>query len=257
MRLVVYLFSMRSIQQRVMGRLQRLMPRPIRHFKRFVPYVQGKAGLEIGGPSEAFRPKKPLPLYAQVGTLDNCDFSSDTVWANHSKDFTFSPGKPPGKTIVCDGSQLDPVAADSYDFILSSHNLEHFANPVKALLEWKRVLRPGGALILILPYYKHTFDHRRTPTPVENMMCDWQQNVGEDDLSHLDEILQNHDLVLDPGSSTAEGFRARSLDNFNNRCLHHHVFDEYNSRALLTEIGFTVHEVDLARPFHLCLLATI
>ena len=247
---------MASLPQRVIGRLHRMFPRPIRNLRQFVRRVEGKAGLEIGGPSEVFRPRNPLPLYAHVGTLDNCDFASDTVWANHTGSFTFSPGKRPGRTIVCDGSNLEPVADDSYDFLLSSHNLEHFANPVKALMEWKRVLRPGGALILILPYYKKTFDHRRTPTPVENMMNDWRRNVGEDDLSHLDEILAHHDLTLDPGSSSIEGFRQRSLDNLNNRCLHHHVFDQTNSRALLTEVGFTVHAVEMAFPFHLCLLAT-
>ena len=42
---------------------------------------------------------------------------------------------------------------------------------------------------------------------------------------------------MDPGVSSAEAFHRRSLDNFNNRCLHHHVFDEANSRELLTRCG--------------------
>jgi SAM-dependent methyltransferase len=190
-----------------------------------------------------------------VGTLDNCDFSSDTTWAHHTAEFHFQPGKPPGRVFVCDGSNLEPVADSTYDFLLSSHNLEHFANPVKALYEWKRVLRPGGALILVLPHYRHTFDHRRTPTPVAAMLRDYEQNVGEDDLTHLDEILEKHDLSRDPGAGSAEMFARRCLDNFNNRCLHHHVFDENNGRELLRSVGFDVVSVDFAPPCNICLLA--
>ena len=118
------------------------------------------------------------------------------------------------------------IADHTYDFILSSHNLEHFANPVKALQEWKRVTRPGGGLILVLPDYSKTFDHRRTPTTVDHMFEDFERDTQEDDLTHLPEILEKHDISLDPGVASADEFHRRSLDNFNNRCLHHHVFDE-------------------------------
>lgn len=231
------------------------LKRPPETFKLYVPLVAGKSGLEIGGPSSSFRERDVLPLYQHAGSLDNCDFSRKTVWAEHPENFQFWPGKPPGKTIFCDGSQLDPVRDKSYDFLLSSHNLEHFANPVKALYEWKRVLRSGGALILILPHYMATFDHRRTPTPVADMIDDYKRNVGEDDLSHLPEILQQHDLTRDPSAGTFEEFRNRSLDNFNNRCLHQHVFDEHNSSALLASTGYKVLAVEVVLALHVCLLA--
>jgi SAM-dependent methyltransferase len=152
---------------------------------------------------------------------------------------------------------LSVIASHTYDFILSSHNLEHFANPVKALQEWKRVTRPGGGLILVLPNYSKTFDHRRTPTSVDHMFDDFEHGTQEDDLSHLAEILDKHDLSLDPGGGSAEEFRRRSMDNFNNRCLHQHVFDKTNSRELLTRCGMNVLAVELAPPFHIFLLARI
>jgi hypothetical protein len=44
-------------------------------------------------------------------------------------------------------------------------------------------------------------------------------------LSFLDEILEKHDYSMDAPSGGPEKFRARSLDNFTQRRLHHHVFN--------------------------------
>lgn len=39
-----------------------------------------------------------------------------------------------------------------YDYIFSSHCLEHVPNPVAALEHWKARLKPGGVLFLYLPH---------------------------------------------------------------------------------------------------------
>ena len=227
----------------------------VRSFGVFARAVSGRAGLEIGGPSEVFTRFGRLPLYDRVGSLDNCVFASSTVWAEQDRAYSFSPRRPPGRCFVQEATSLAAIPDRSYDVVLSSHALEHVANPVKALREWGRVLRAGGALVLVLPDYRKTFDHRRRPTPVEHMLQDAAAGVGEDDLTHLPEILELHDLSRDPGARSPEEFRARSRANATNRCLHHHVFDESNSRELLRATGFSVRAVDLARPFHICLLA--
>jgi SAM-dependent methyltransferase len=220
--------------------------------------VKDRAGLEIGGPSAVFQDwYRPLPIYKHVASLDNCDISQTTAWATHLDRYTFNSRKAPGKNIFCDGSNLSLVHDDSYDFILSSHNLEHFANPVKALKEWQRITRPGGGLVLVLPNYAKTFDYRREPTAVTHMLEDFDRGTREDDLTHLPEILQTHDLSIDPLAGSPEEFRQRSLNNFTNRCLHHHVFNEDNSRELLTKIGMEVLAVETALPFHIFLVARI
>jgi SAM-dependent methyltransferase len=242
---------------RQIHRIRKLFQGRISHAGLYIDSVAVRSGLEIGGPSAIFRRGQPIPLYDTVGSLDNCDFSSTTVWAEHSREYVFSAKKPAGNVFFCEGSNLAPIADASYDFLLSSHNLEHFANPIKALREWKRVLRPGGALLLILPDHLRTFDHRRVPTSLTHMMDDFEQGTGEDDLTHVEEILDKHDLSRDRAAGSLEQFRKRSLDNFNNRCLHHHVFDEGNGRALLTSQGFNVLTVDRAYPYHLCFLASL
>lgn len=221
-----------------------------------LPLVRDKAGLEIGGPSELFRGwPAPLPLYKAVATLDNCNFSAKTTWSTNGTDFRFCSTKPAGKMIIADASDLAVVADNTYDFVLSSHNLEHIANPVKALMEWRRITRPGGGLILALPNYTKTFDHRREPTAVRHILDDYDRGIQEDDLTHLPEILQLHDLNMDPAAGTQEQFHQRSIDNFTNRCLHHHVFSETNSGELLSIIGMSVLAVETAPPHHIILVA--
>jgi SAM-dependent methyltransferase len=44
-----------------------------------------------------------------------------------------------------------PENEDIYDLVFSSHSLEHSSVPLFALWEWKRVLRPGGYLFLVVP----------------------------------------------------------------------------------------------------------
>ncbi len=63
-------------------------------------------------------------------------------------------------------------------------------------------------------------------------MSQYEKNVGEDDLSTLPEILLNHDLSMDLPAGDLGSFTKRSLDNFNNRCLHHYVYND----ELLMEI---------------------
>jgi SAM-dependent methyltransferase len=247
-----------SVVRRAKNTVRLLLAGKVHAFDAVLPFVKGKQGLEIGGPSSAFqRWFKPLPIYHRVGSLDNCDISRVTTWTIHEDAYTFSPHKAPGKNIFCDASNLSCIADQSYDFVLSSHNLEHFANPVKALYEWKRVIRPGGGLIVLLPNHMRTFDHRRSPTTVDHMFEDFRNETPEDDLFHLPEIMEKHDFSLDPGTASVEEFHKRSLDNFNNRCLHHHVFDASNSRELLVRSGLEVIAVEQPLPNHIFLLARV
>jgi SAM-dependent methyltransferase len=214
--------------------------------------VAGRKGIEIGGPSAVFRRAFNLPIYDQVGSLDNCDFSQNTEWAAHESAYCFSKRKPCGKSYFAEGSELSEIADGEYDFLLSSHNLEHFANPVKALKEWQRVLKPGGYLAIVLPYYARTFDHRRTPTTVEHMLEDYGKNMGEDDLTHVEETFVAHRLNEEHRSD--EELHHLLMTNYSHRMMHHHVFNEANSAALLEAVGFKVLAVEMQLPFHIYLV---
>lgn len=246
-----------SFYQKLSRRLHARLQRRVKSFKMYLPFLYGKYGLEIGGPSNIFRKRNALPVYSFIDKLDNCDYSCTTVWANHAKEYVVNPNNNPGKVFICEGLALAEIPDKQYDVLLSSHNLEHFANPVKALKEWQRVLKPNGALILVLPYYLATFDHFRRPTDVDHMFLDYEMNIGEDDLTHLSEILAKHDLSMDPLAGSFDQFHKRSLNNYFNRCLHHHVFDQHNIRELVTRTGYEVLAIDFIYPFHLCVLSCV
>jgi SAM-dependent methyltransferase len=220
--------------------------------------VESKVGLEIGGPSGAFRDSGVLPLYRYTAGLDNCVFAVETLWEGRQPEgqtFSYHPRKSNGFNFVRDATDLRGIADHAYDYLLSSHNLEHIANPVRALKEWMRVVKPGGAIIVILPDYRHTFDHRRQPTAVRHMMEDYESGTSESDLTHLQEILELHDRSRDREAGTLDHFHQRSLRNFENRTLHHHVFDEHNSRALFEMIRLSVETVELVKPWHIAILS--
>jgi SAM-dependent methyltransferase len=52
-----------------------------------------------------------------------------------------------------DGQFLEGVYNESFDFVYSSHCLEHMRDVEIALNNWTRVLRPGGFLYIVVPDY--------------------------------------------------------------------------------------------------------
>ena len=194
-------------------------------------YIKGlfanKSGLELGGPSRIFQNGGFVPLYKIVKELDGCNFSNTTIWEGSilgGEKFSYYKNKK-GIQYISEATDLSLFPDSKYEFIISSNCLEHVANPLKAIEEWVRVLKKGGLLFLVLPNKEYCFDHNRSVTKFSHLLEDYQNNIAEDDLTHLDEILEFHDLTMDKLAGSLEHFKERSLKNFENRALHHHVFD--------------------------------
>jgi SAM-dependent methyltransferase len=198
-----------------------------------------------------------LPIYRVAGRIDNCNFGHATMWEGaieEGETFRFNAAAPPGRQYVAEAADLGRIASERYDILLSSHALEHVANPLKALAEWRRVLKPGGWLVLVLPHRDGAFDHRRPVTTLAHMLEDFERDVGEDDLTHLDEILELHDLARDPLAGGPAAFRARALKNLENRGLHHHVFDAPLAVDMVGHAGFEVVQAETLRGFDIVVI---
>lgn len=221
--------------------------------------LAGKRAIEIGGPSDIFGDQGPLPIYRVVDAVDNCLYSRQTIWTgkvNLGQTFQYHSRKPPGTQYTCEATDLKPIADRSYECVLASHCLEHVANPLCALAEWKRVLKDDGLLLVVLPHKDETFDWRRPVTTLTHMIEDYEKQIGEDDLTHLSEILELHDLARDLGAGSPEQFRMRSLENRVNRALHHHVFDTATAVQLVDRANFQVMQVNNFKPYHIAILAS-
>lgn len=198
-----------------------------------------------------------LPLYPFVGGVDVCNFDTRTIWEGDIRDgetFTAEEGAATGRQWIREATDLDGIADGSYDFVVSWHSLEHTANALAALHEWKRVVREGGYLLIAVPDPTGTFDHRRPITPFDHFVADDERSIGEDDLTHLPEILELHDLSRDPLAGTPEQFKERSLKNAENRCLHHHVFSLGVLIHLLDHLGLQVVGTEQSPPVHILAL---
>lgn len=245
---------LRATSARVRGLLASQAKSFLAYQNRFI----GKSGIEIGGPSPVFSRRGIFPVYPIVQSLDNCNYRATTVWEgsiNQGKTFRFDPRKPAGQQHIAEAAALTELPSGAYDFVLSSHMLEHTANPILALSEWKRLLTEDGALVLLLPNKSQTFDHRRPVTTMEHLIADFNAGMTEDDLTHLPEILTLHDLKRDPEAGDMAAFKSRSTRNFENRCLHHHVFDTRLAADLLNYAGFKIWAVEEIAPHHILVLA--
>jgi SAM-dependent methyltransferase len=50
-----------------------------------------------------------------------------------------------------DANVISQFVSDQFDFVFSSHCLEHMHNPREALLEWWKLVKPGGHIYFIIP----------------------------------------------------------------------------------------------------------
>jgi SAM-dependent methyltransferase len=105
--------------------------------------------------------------------------------------------------VICPAHRL-PFADSSLDFVLTSHLLEHIADPIAALVEWRRVLRPGGLLFLRVPDHRGEFDRMRTRTTLDHVVQDYTEPLASEsrrtrDRAHYHEWVRCVNGLKDPG----------------------------------------------------------
>jgi SAM-dependent methyltransferase len=216
-------------------------------------HLEGKSGLEFGGPSPIFSPNHLVPIYNMAAAIDNCNFARKTLWATNDGSRKFGPRL--NRQFVMEASDPSGIADETYDFVAASHVLEHVANPLRALREWNRILRPLGTILLVLPHKPYTFDHRRPFTTLDHLQADFQTNVSEEDLTHLEEITALHDLDLDPRAGSPQQFRQRCLENAAHRAMHHHVFSPELLVEMFSILQMEVVNLAVEPPHHIILQA--
>lgn len=99
--------------------------------------------------------------------------------------------------IDIDRDGLVRFASESKDFVVLMHVIEHLANPIKALSEIFRVLKPGGNLAIGVPDKRYTFDRDRPLTQWSTLWDKYLRNVTEPEpMDYLDVAKFNHPRLL-------------------------------------------------------------
>ena len=157
-------------------------------------------GIEIG----ALHHPLAVPARAKVTYVDRL---SEPGLREHYPELageTFAPVE-----VVGSAEDLSAFSDGCLDFVIANHLLEHLEYPVRGLLEFQRVLRPGGIVYMALPDMRLTFDRDRDPTSVEHLLeehrdgatvnrrehyLDWSTHVegkrGADAEAHAEQLME-------------------------------------------------------------------
>lgn len=120
----------------------------------------------------------------EIGGADNCVEGIDTLKVDRCENFS---NKEYTVDHILEATDLSAFRDDQFDFVITIHVLEHITNPIKALVEWRRVVRDGGYIFAAIPKKSRTFDRYRPKTSLFHLLEDYRNDVGEGDPSHIDE----------------------------------------------------------------------
>lgn len=108
-----------------------------------------------------------------------------------------------------DGKTL-PFADGQFDFVYSSHCLEHILDSRTAIAEWWRVIKVGGHLVIAVPHQfiyekrrllpsKFNEDHKRFYTPANLLIeIEGTLSVNSYRIRHLQDCDEGYDYAIRP-----------------------------------------------------------
>ena len=186
-------------------------------------YCKGR-GLEIG-----------------AGKYPYCD-PENTIFLDK---YTNNKDGTPNPDIVSDASNI-PCNDASFDYVFSSHVLEHMQNTIATLKEWVRVLNNDGILFLMLPHGDRTFDKNRKKTTLEHHITDYKNLTNAPDYSHNQEIRDGWSLNNDAKESAIDYEQQWGADmwdfdfRINNGVIHFHVWSQDEMTKLIQYLGLKI-----------------
>lgn len=127
--------------------------------------------------------------------------------------------------IIDDAETLASIPDTSLDFVIANHVIEHMKNPISSLLNWQRVLKPGGRLFLAAPDKRKTLDRERELTSIAHLLSDYENPCDQRDFESFKDFALHW---------TCRGIGARPESEFEqvakelwdqNYSIHYHVWD--------------------------------
>ena len=181
-------------------------------------YLAG-SGLEIG----ALHLPLPVPRHAHVAYVDR--MTSQELRREYPELRSYDLVD---VDVVDDGQTLVTVPDASVDFVVANHFIEHTEDPIAALANHARVLRPGGVLFLAVPDKRRTFDASRPVTPLEHVVHDHTAGPAGSRRGHYEEWA----TLVEGLQGTPATERAAALDR-DDFSIHFHVWTPHAFAELL------------------------
>jgi 2-polyprenyl-3-methyl-5-hydroxy-6-metoxy-1,4-benzoquinol methylase len=204
----------------------------MQNFESVINILKDKKGIEFGGPTQLF--ESIMPLYSYVDLDGGNIINNNYFQSNLSSNYLYADRV--GKQFDADCTNEEQLTKlRRYDFIVTSHAIEHFANPIKTLKLWeKHNLKDGGYVLSIIPDYQYCFDRKRPLTTMEHLIEDYNSNMGEDDTTHIQEQKDLHDWSYGGHHQFYELCEINHLT----RVVHHHTFDIELVEEMFDYCGF-------------------
>lgn len=127
---------------------------------------------------------------------------------------------------------LGEFSDNEVDFVIANHVLEHLEDPVRALKNMLRVVRPGGVLFLTLPDARRTFDASRSRTTVEHLYRDHLHGPEVSRRAHYEEWARLIEGV--PPERTAQRIAEYERDDARH---HFHVWELEGFLSLILSLS--------------------
>lgn len=149
-------------------------------------------GLEIS-PGAA-----PLLLRQSAADLVYCDKVGGEAWKN----VYGGRGEMTNSDVVLGTKALEDVfSPDDFDFVVSSHVLEHIPDFIGFFKSAEIILRRGGDLVMLVPDKRYTFDVLRNTSTVDQI-----ERAHQDKLRH-----PSYEMVLDFFTNIDHGVEAAAV----------------------------------------------
>lgn len=141
-----------------------------------------------------------------------------------------------------DGETLRTLKDGSQDFVIANHFVEHCEDPIRALGNMLRVLRPSGILYVAIPDKRYTFDRDRPVTPIEHLLRDYREGPTWSRRQHFEEWTRLVSRITDAGKA------AREVDELMAKAasIHFHVFTQAEMLEMLAALRtFRAFDIEL------------
>lgn len=124
---------------------------------------------------------------------------------------------------------FEDINSNTFNFVYSSHSLEHSPNPISALNDQIRITKPGGIIYSVIPNKKNTYDRLRKTTPSSILINKFEKNIYEHSIEEAIDVVKNTDshALYEPHKKDPINYAKEILEK-KEGIHHYHTFDETN-----------------------------